>query len=649
MHRKKRVGFITSYPGAKTGFSRNIKALLPYLFNKDKYELFLLAQGMPAQTPDFARWPWHTEGAFQGEIDNQRINVDEGYRRMISYGNMAVENFVLKHKLDVVFHIEDGWSSDPNFYFKKDWFKHVKQNFVNWTTADSRPILPLFKDWAKNCPNIWFWTSFAEKALKAENDETFRHVRTVHGTLNTSEFKPLSRIEKFELRRKNNIPQDEIIFAFVSRNQLRKLFWANMHALSRFKKLHPEFKAKLLFHTSWSEGWNLPLFIEEFGLDKSDVYTTYVCRACGDFEIKPFVGEDQKCPHCGTNKSQITANVTTGITEEDLNKVYNIADAYLHPMTSGGLEYGLVEAALCGLPLATVPYSCGEDFTENDFVYSIDCNYTREIGTNFVKAVPNINSIIKYMAKICKMDWRERQQLGMKSRDWAVKTFDVSNIGKIVEDFIDGAPLIDWDSYKPGDYKPKNPNYPMQEIEDNVAWLKDMYINILGVDDITDGDSGLQHWMQALAQGLKREDIYKFFIRTAQEEQAKQQGKTQSDFSAQFDSDDKGKRLLLAMPESFGDCFLITSIFKSIKESYPKDWNLYVATKPQYRPVFEGNEHVHKIIDWIPAMDNFFMMEGRAEHEGFVNVYLAPYMLTQRNPAYTHNGYNFGNLETRCT
>jgi glycosyltransferase involved in cell wall biosynthesis len=635
--RKKRVGFITSYPGAKTGFSRNIKALLPFLYKKDKYELFLLAQGMPHQNPDFMRWPWHTEGAFQGAIDHSKINTDEGYRRMVSYGNVAVEEFVRKHKLDVVFHVEDGWSSDPNFYFKKDWFKHIKQNFVNWTTADSLPILSLFKDWAQNCPNIWFWTSFAEKALKTEDGAKYGHVKTVHGCLNTDEFAPISPQEKANLRGLFNIPQDELIFSFVARNQLRKLFWANMQGLARLKRSRPSCKAKLLFHTSWSEGWSLPQFIEEFGLNKDDVYTTYVCRACGAFEIKPFNGEEKDCKFCGAAKAQITANVITGVSEANLAKVYGISDAYLHLMTSGGLEYGLVEAALCGLPIATVPYSCGEDFTVNDFVSTIDCAYTREIGTNFIKATPNINSVLKYMQNIADMSPQKRAEIGSRTRNWALKEFDVSKIGAQVEEFIDSRDLVDWEAYNPSQaVVKKDPDYPMPSQENNLEWLLDMYLNILKLE-LPESDGGVQHWLNALRNGMSREDIYKYFTEVARTDNAKAGFETAvQKLEDLFDKDDYGKRILFVMKESAGDIFMATSLLESCKRKYP-DHNIYFACEPKYFDLLDANPHIHKVIPYVQQMENEIGMIGHGNNSGIVDVLYLPFILTQRHLNYLSN------------
>jgi hypothetical protein len=158
-NRKLRVGIITSNPLVKTGFSHNAKNILPLLYQSNKYEIFLLAQSSPPNDPNFQRMPWKTQGVFVN-FDQQKFNQDPGYQRFVAYGNTAVESFVLENRLDVCFHIEDIWSSSSEAYLNTDWFKHIKDNFVQWSTADSEPILPNFKEWAEKCPNVWFWSSF---------------------------------------------------------------------------------------------------------------------------------------------------------------------------------------------------------------------------------------------------------------------------------------------------------------------------------------------------------------------------------------------------------------------------------------------------------------------------------------------------------
>ena len=249
MENKKRlnIGIISNLPGVgKTGLARNQGALLPMLYDLNKYNLFFLAQGANCGDPNFQKLPIKVEGVFRN-FDQVRFQQDDGYKRHVAYGNCSCEEFVVKNRLDIVIHSDDIWSANFQNYCSSDWFQNVKQNFIQHSTCDSLPILQDFLDWGKSGCQMWFWTSFAEKELKQINPELYKHCRTVHGAINTENFKPLLRHERLELRHKFGIQDDEKVFIYLSRNQLRKVgFWADIEAFAKFKKRHPTKKIKLL-------------------------------------------------------------------------------------------------------------------------------------------------------------------------------------------------------------------------------------------------------------------------------------------------------------------------------------------------------------------------------------------------------------------
>jgi len=324
---KLRIGFSSSYPFARTGFSRCMGALLPYLYKTKKYDIHLLAHSMQDNHPDFARGAWKTEGVFRN-FDQQRFERDEGYKRFVAYGNLATEEFVLKNKLDVMIAAEDGWAFQPEFFFDKPWFNHINKNFLLWTTVDSVPILPLYMDWAAKVPNMWVWASFAEREMKLIDGTKYGHVQTVHGTLDVNKFSPLTTQDKSQLREKFNIKQDEILIIYLGRNQTRKHFIANLEALAKLRKQNPQYKVRLLFHCFWAEpiGWPLDRVREEVGLKKEDVLATYNCMQCGRWEIRPYEGEFKDCKHCGIKggpQSQQTpggtGQITAGVGSSQIN------------------------------------------------------------------------------------------------------------------------------------------------------------------------------------------------------------------------------------------------------------------------------------------------------------------------------------------
>lgn len=643
MAEKKRVGFITSHPLYKTGFSTNIKTVLPSLYKLGKYELFHLCQSTSASDINLQRFPWHAEGALkEGSFNAELFNRDPGYQRLVAYGNLAVENFIIENKLDCLIHIEDGWSTEPQYYLdNKTWWPHFKNNFLQWTTIDSLPPLDVFRRWGAECPNVWFWSSFGERALKQENPEVYKDVKTVYGVLDQKEYTPISAYRKQELREKFKISNDTKVFIQLGRNQLRKLFPFAIEALASFKKRNPKYKAKLLFHCSWSEpgGWPFEKLIKDFGLEKDDVLTTYCCQQCHTYEIKPYVGENQDCHSCHTEKSQITAGIASGITNETLSEIYGIADASLSIYTSGGFEYTNYQSLLCGLPLLCSSYSSGEDFVGNNSpVYELDGYHTFECGTGFIKHTPNVNTIIKFFKTICEFPEDKRREIGLKGRKWALEKFDTNKTIQELENFIDNCPEIEWD-YKISPPEEKHPDAQIPEIADDAEWLVTLYKEILNMT-VDLQDSGHIYWSTEMKKGLSRQEIETYFRQVAAQENQKNKKVNIADL---FDPEIDKPKLAIMIPESVGDVFLATSLLKSARETYP-EYLIYFITKPQYFSLLNGNPYIDKCVPYSEDMDNLMMMEGAGNHKGFVDICFPIHFGTQRLLSYLHNGKDRNSL-----
>jgi hypothetical protein len=82
---------------------------------------------------------------------------------------------------------------------------------------------------------------------------------------------------------------------------------------------------------------------------------------------------------------------------------------------------------------------------------------------------------------------------------------------------------------------------------------------------------------------------------------------------------------------------MLSSLFPSFKKVYP-DYNLYIATKPEYKSILDGNEYVYKVLDYNPQMDNLLWLEGHGDHQGYFEIAFLPHVGTQRLLNYLHNG-----------
>lgn len=644
--RKKRVLFLTDYAGVNTGFGKNIKLLLSYLYRTGKYELCNLAGGVARSTPEFEKFPWKTIGAIPNDPSFiQRMQQDPHFARIASYGEPEIAKVVEEFKPDVVFAIQDSWGA--LFVCDKPFFKKIPT--VCWITFDSLPLLPDTVEKASKIKHYWAWSDFAEHEF---NKLGFDHVKTQYPLTNTKNFYPLDDFKKVQIRSQNKIPHDCKIFGFVFRNQLRKLVGTLIAGYSEFLKQNPEManKSKLLLHTHFGEGWDIMRFAKQYNVPEENILCTYICKETGNYFILPYTGQDIENPNT-KKKTLITTNVQIGVTDEQLNEIYNIMDAYLHPATSGACEIPIIEAALTEKIVSTCDYSFGWNIVNHNkgcipMEYSLYNEPPMGANTQFLKSQPYPSSIAKIMKKICEMKTQRKREMEIASRKWALENYSVEVNGQKIENFIDSQPLIENESsWLDKDDKKPNPNAQIENIEDNIKWILSLYNKIL---DMTpdQNDDGVAHWMSQIERGMQRPDIENYFRQVAFKEIQKENNTSLEDLFDKEDKDKKIKRLLVVQPQSAGDIFLISSLFESLRDKFDKNnWKIYFACEPKFTDIVFGNPYIDKIIPYHPIMDNQIAMEGHGAHLGYVDICLNPYFSTQKLLNYTHNGHSISQFD----
>jgi glycosyltransferase involved in cell wall biosynthesis len=629
--RKKRVLFLTDYAGAFTGFGKQCKFLLSYLYKTGKYEIVNAAQGVPKDSPGNKKFPWQTIGTLPNDPSKiQQINQDPNLARAAAYGQLELNNIVKEIKPDIVFAINDTWGSQ--FVTDMPFFKKVPT--VCWNTFDSLPLLPDTITKAKDIQHYWTWSDFARKEFHKLG---FPHVKNQYPLVDTKNFYKLPDEKIAEIKGKFGIPQDSFIIGFVFRNQLRKLINTQIEAYAMFKKANPEIKNTFLYtHTHYGEGWDIHRLCQQYGVDPREILCTYICKETREYFIAPFHGQDIENP-ITKRKSLVTVNVGLGVTDEQLNEIYNIFSLYSHPATSGACELPCVEAALTEKIITTAAYSFGEDIIEyNKGSLPIKFIFYTEHGTQFLKSQPSAFDLSKNFKKVYDMDQKKKRQLEIESRKWALENYSIEVNGKKIEEFIDSLDILnDSDFNFEESSKKQNPQAIIPHIEDEKEWLKYMYKHILDMN-VPDEDEGLRYWMSQLSNKAPREQIENYFRQVATKELSESQKTELKDL---FDKDDNLKRVLIVQPESIGDIFLVTSLFESIRDRYSNDkYKIYVATKPEYRDLIDGNPFIDKWIPYHQIMDSAIVMEGGMGQEGVCDIVYHPYFSTQRLLSYMHNG-----------
>ena len=624
--KKKKVLIHSNHCKAFTGFGKHAKNILIHLQKTGKYDLVEFSNGIKWGDPSLKSLPWKAEGSLPSNPALlQKLNKDPQLARSAGYGGETVDKIIEREKPDVYIGIEDIWAFSG--YTDKTWWNKI--NCMIWTTLDSLPILPDAIKSAPKIKNYFTWASFAQKSL---NETGQSHVKTLRGAIDTSHFFRLEDEQKLQLRTIQNLSADDFIIGFVFRNQLRKSVPNLLEGFKIFCEENPNSNAKLLLHTHWGEGWDIPRLIKEKSLDPTKILTTYFCNNCREYEIKPFSGENQDCRFCGEKKSQTTTSSKNGVDEGQLNQIYNLMDVYCHPFTSGGQEIPIQEAKLAELITLVTNYSCGEDCCVEE-AGSLPLEWTeyREPGTQFIKASTDPKSISNQLSKVFSMDSSMKSKMGKQARDFVIKNYSTEAVGKQLEDIIDNMPDVNWDF----DFKieERDPNYNPPEIESDSDWIIDLYKNILKVET-NPTEEGHKHWMHRLNDDLTREDVLKYFKSIAEKENRENKKVELSDL---LDKDDEGKRLLIVMPERIGDVYLSTSLLPNIKKQYP-EYNIYYSTRPQYFEILDGNPYIHKCIPYHDSLADLTAMEGKGDNQGYFEIAFIPFLGTQRIINFTHNG-----------
>lgn len=617
---KKTVLIHSNFCKAFTGFGKHKKNILRYLFKTGKYNIVELANGRHWQDPEMDRMPWKCVGSLPDEQSFAQIK-DPNQQRSASYGGMMIDKAIQEFKPDVYIGIEDIWGFDG--YYQKPWWNKI--NTMIWTTLDSLPILQSAIDAAPKIKNYYVWASFAEKAM---NSMGYDHVKTLRGSLDVDQFFRFDDPKRDLLRKRFNL-SNEYIIGFVFRNQLRKSVPNLLDGFKLFKEEVPH--AKLLLHTHWSEGWDIPRLIEEKNINPKDILTTYFCSKCKQYEIKPYSGQELKCNFCGSDKTVNTTNINQGVNENQLNEIYNLMDVYCHPFTSGGQEIPIQEAKLAELITLATSYSCGEDYCYEDSAgLPLEWSEYREPGTQFIKASTNPDSIFEQLLKVYKMPSIERAAWGIKARQFVKEKCSIEAIGKQLEEIIDSMPIVDYDfSMQP---EKLNQFYEPIMTLDNQDFIIDLHKNMIN-EVIDKHHTATKHWLNLMNKGLSKQQLFEHMKNVC----IQTNNPKSIEFGDVLDKDDAGRRIAIVVPQSATDVLLINSLVKNLSKQYPKH-NIYIITSPEHFDLIEDNPFVHKCIAYSSSIDSPAILEGIGDHEGYFDLAFFPTTTTQKIVTYLHNG-----------
>ena len=612
-HFKKKILFHSCHSRQLSGFGKNCKNILKHLHSTGKYEIVEFANSYSWNDKELKTLPWKCIGS--GPDCKQTIieqNKNEISAREMSYGLLEVDRVIREEKPDIYIGAEDIWAFQKTI--NKPWWNKI--NCIIWTTLDSLPLLPDSISAGRNIETYLTWANFAKKALHKEG---LKHAQCLHGAIDIKNFKKLSNEHKKKIRLNNNL-SDEFIIGFVFRNQLRKSVPNLIKGFKKFKE-NTEANTKLFLHTGWSEGWDIQKLIKENEINNEDIITTYFCENCNSYKIQSFNGQSIDCPYCKKESSMKTLDVSRGPNEKQLNEIYNLMDVYCHPFTSGGQEIPIQEAKLAELITLVTNYSCGEDMCEQEaHSLSLDWSEYREPTTHFIKASTCPDSIFKNLTEVYKMSAEKKSDLGAKARNFVIKNYDKSVVGKKLEKIIDSLPNKNFDFNF--ESSTVNPNYEPPEIKDDVGWVKDIYKNMFGIK-LSSQDTPLKVWVNKIKK-TSRSQVLSSLRNVAINEH--QQLKSSESFEKDLIGKDVEDRVAVVCSGNETEVLYATSILKSIKELH-KECHLHFICKKQFMPILKENKYIDQKITFHEDCENHLSMEEKY----FKVCYILPNIYKHKN------------------
>jgi glycosyltransferase involved in cell wall biosynthesis len=417
----KKILFCSEAHYLTTGYAVVYKEFLKTFHNSGKFEVAELASYGKVGAAELKDCPWKF---YANSVDKNHPHYSSYEAAEIhKYGSWRFEKVLLDFKPDVVIGLRDIYMD--SFIVNSPLADYVYKILVPPT--DSMPQLDEWLDYMTKADAIFTHTKWAYDELKNVIPKA-NIVDVLSFGVDTDIFKPM---DKTAIRNEFGISPDITIFGSIMRNMPRKLFPNLINGFAKFiNSTDPAVAAKcfLYLHTAYpdKEPWNIPKLLKLSGIS-SKVITSYICRACNHTFSSIFQDGKTICPQCN-NISALTPNPGTGFSREQLAKVYNLFDCYFQVSSAEGGGIPPIEAASCGVPIASMDFGpMGEvvnnlggfkirpsvkffDFKNQSYRYLADEDHIAQIMADFVKngvntSIEHTNRVIQELyswSKICK-------------------------------------------------------------------------------------------------------------------------------------------------------------------------------------------------------------------------------------------------------
>jgi len=433
-----------------TGYGVYLNELLKRLQLTNKYEIAELACYIDINNPRLKDYKWKVYPNVPSTNDQDYKNYAKN--QLNAFGSWRFNHVALHFKPDIVFDIRDYW-----MYAYQEASPYRK--FYKWVVMPTVDSAPQKNEWLQTFCNMDLVIPYTEWAKSTLTKQCGKSINLFPDIANAGvDLKTFVPAENIKQHKEKIFGKDLSITGAVMRNQKRKLFPDLFIAYRKYlDRLITEGKTELYnksylyLHTSYPEpnGWDIPqLLIENRLVDK--VYFTSFCKNCGAVYPTKFHESISICNNCNKNDLRMPSSGYS-VPTSSLVKIYQCFDLFIQLAICEGFGMPQVEAAACGVPIASVDYSAMSEIVRKLKGYTIPVKRLfREMETGADRAYPDIESVVNiiYEYHVNTIE-KEKENKRLQTRTMCEKYYsweDVADVWDRAFDTLDLTTNIPWDS-----------------------------------------------------------------------------------------------------------------------------------------------------------------------------------------------------------
>ena len=431
--RKKRILWVNEAHWQGTGYSVYAKEVLTRLNKVEEFEVAELATHATIEDARVSNSPWKV-------YPNKPLDSDPDFQSYLNspsriFGDNTFNSVLMDFKPDIVMDIRDWWM----FEFQQ---RSPFRNFFHWAimpTVDAMPQNPMWINTFASADSVFAYSEFGRDTLLKQSDSiNFIDIAPPCANKEVFDRVPDKKKHKDEM----GLDSEIFLVGTVMRNQRRKLYPDLFKAFRMFLDETEDSRVFLYCHTFYPDiGWEIPQLLDDFGLNNKVLFG-YKCKNCGDMTMDFYRDAMCHCNKCKQFKKKLIG-VNNSIDSAELSKIYNTFDLYVQYANSEGFGMPQLEAAFCGVPVASVNYSAMESVIKNIGGTAMEpLALAMECETGCYRAIPDNNQLVSIIKNERCLSGRDDN--GNAVYQLARNHYDWDKTAQVWIDHFKTVPMRDW-------------------------------------------------------------------------------------------------------------------------------------------------------------------------------------------------------------